>query len=137
MISNGRTDKLNGRTVYQRTLWLIGEQKNFRHSAPLKIVLSYYIRFWYSTPLLPDENCSKKPGLLVNNELIHTYHIISMLQSSTLQGYIFPVLVFNHSKGFKKLLLWHRCVVKWKAQHIIVFKTASIVFVYSEKRMQI
>ena len=57
---NGRTDKLNGRTVYQRT-----------H----KIVLPYYIRFWYSTPQLPDENYSKKPGLLENNAY-HT-HITS------------------------------------------------------------
>ena len=47
-----RTCKLNGRTVYQRTLWLIGEQKIFRRSAPIKIVL--YIRFRYSTPLLID-----------------------------------------------------------------------------------
>ena len=44
-VFNRRTSKLYGRTVYQRTLWLIGDHKKM-----IEFVL--YIRCWYNTPLL-------------------------------------------------------------------------------------
>ena len=58
---NRRTYKLNGRTVYRRTLWLIGEQKIFRRSAPIEIVLC--IRFWYSTPLSESSQLVERKAL--------------------------------------------------------------------------
>ena len=75
-----RTYKLNARTVYRRTLWLIGEQKNFRRSAAIWNCSLYQVLIQYASAHAHQQPTGKQfqftAGFIFEISCFEIHHLV-------------------------------------------------------------